>query len=83
MKNLQSLGLTKTDNSSLYDIKINSYRDFAFKLFFTYKKFSPMIIKEISSTTMRHEEKFKFYVGKGNNSLLIKSLMKRRFWWVF
>jgi hypothetical protein len=30
---------------------------------------------------MRPEEKFKFYVGKGNNSLLIKSLMKRRFWW--
>ncbi len=30
---------------------------------------------------MRPEDKYKFYVGKGNNSLLIKSLMKRRFWW--
>lgn len=25
---------------------------------------------------------FKVYVGGGNNSILIKSLMKRRFWWV-
>lgn len=25
---------------------------------------------------------YKIYVGGGNNSMLIKSLMKRRFWWV-
>ena len=25
--------------------------------------------------------KYKVCIGKGNNSLLVKSLMKRRFWW--
>ena len=28
------------------------------------------------------ENKYKYYLGKGNNSLLVKSLLKRRFWWV-
>lgn len=27
------------------------------------------------------EEKYKFYVGRGNNSNLIKSIMKQRWWW--
>lgn len=25
---------------------------------------------------------YKFYVGEGNNSNLIRGIMKRRFWWV-
>jgi hypothetical protein len=25
--------------------------------------------------------KYRVYIGRGNNSLLVKSLMKRRFWW--
>lgn len=29
----------------------------------------------------RSENRLKAYVGRGNNSLLIKSLLKRRFWW--
>jgi tubulin--tyrosine ligase len=28
----------------------------------------------------KYETPFKFYVGKGNNGNLIKSLMKKRFW---
>lgn len=27
------------------------------------------------------ERNYKVYVGRGNNSMLIKGLMKRRFWW--
>lgn len=27
------------------------------------------------------EEKYRFYVGRGNNSNLIKSVMKQRWWW--
>lgn len=27
------------------------------------------------------ETKYRMWLGAGNNSLLIKSLMKRRFWW--
>lgn len=32
---------------------------------------------------MKNEEKYKFFVGKGNNSLLVASLLKRRFWWAY
>ncbi len=28
------------------------------------------------------DKSYKVYVGKGNNSMLIKGLMKRRFWWI-
>jgi hypothetical protein len=27
--------------------------------------------------------RYKMFIGKGNNSLLVKSIMKRRFWWQF
>lgn len=30
---------------------------------------------------MSSPTKYKVYIGKGNNSLLLKSLIKRRFWW--
>lgn len=42
-------------------------------------KFSPLVMKE--SVNMKADQKYKFYIGKGNNSLLVKGLMKRRFWW--
>jgi Ni,Fe-hydrogenase I cytochrome b subunit len=29
----------------------------------------------------KSEAKFTYFIGKGNNRLLIKSLMNRRFWW--
>lgn len=28
-----------------------------------------------------HSQTYKFYVGPGNNSNLIKGILKRRFWW--
>lgn len=28
----------------------------------------------------KYEKSYKFYVGRGNNKNLIKSLMKKRFW---
>ena len=44
-----------------------------------HKKYDNLILKDFSS--FKNEDKYKFYVGNGNNSMLIKSLMKRRFWW--
>ena len=46
-----------------------------------HRKFDAVLLKE-EQTIHRVELKYRFYVGRGNNSLLIKSLMKRRFWWV-
>lgn len=41
LKNL----ITIKNDTSLYEIKINSYREFAFKIFFIHKKYNSMIIK--------------------------------------
>ena len=41
--------------------------------------FDPVPLKDFGN--MKPENKYKFYLGKGNNYLLIKSLLKRRFWW--
>jgi len=41
--------------------------------------FDPITLKE--GGALKPEQKYKFYMGKGNNYLLVKSLLKRRFWW--
>lgn len=52
------------------------YRDFIWKCAFSYSIFheSPEV----------YEQKFKVFIGRGNNSMLVKSLLKRRkSWWAF
>ena len=34
-----------------------------------------------ASETHKPNNHYKFYVGKGNNSVLVRSLLKQRFWW--
>ena len=49
------------------------YRDFLWKVNFTNNLFiepQPEI-----------QQCYKVFVGKGNNSMLVRGLMKRRFWW--
>lgn len=41
--------------------------------------FDPINLKEFN--TLKPENKYRFHLGKGNNYLLVKSLLKRRFWW--
>jgi hypothetical protein len=31
---------------------------------------------------LKSDNKYRAWVGNGNNSLLIKGLLKRRFWWI-
>jgi tubulin--tyrosine ligase len=57
-----------------------SYRDFLFKVNFAHGRYHPLSLRE-DITYMKVEMKYHAYVGRGNNSLLIKSLLKRRFWW--
>ena len=42
--------------------------------------FDPISLKDPG--TFKPEQRYKYYLGKGNNYLLVKSLLKRRFWWV-
>ncbi len=55
------------------DIKINKYRQFLFIINLSHKVFRQLDIP-------MYENKFKIFIGKGNNNNLIKSIMKRRFW---
>lgn len=46
---------------------------------FVHKKYDMITLRDNGS--FKNEEKYKIYIGMGNNSLLVKSLIKRRFWW--
>jgi tubulin--tyrosine ligase len=41
--------------------------------------YDPINLKDANS--FKPEQRYKFFLGKGNNYLLVKSLLKRRFWW--
>lgn len=48
---------------------------------FAHRIFDPLILKPQNS--FKSEHKYKYSLGLGNNYLLVKSLLKRRFWWDF
>lgn len=48
---------------------------------FVHRIFDPILLKD-DPDSIKPDKKYKYFLGKGNNSLLVKSLMKRRFWWV-
>jgi hypothetical protein len=60
-----------------YYKKIKNYLEFIFKV-----NFSNQIYTNIK---LNHEDgihqKYRVFIGRGNNSLLVKSIIKRRFWW--
>ena len=67
---------SNTDSDALYMKKLKSFLDFIFKVNYSNKIYINLQLSE-DTTNLR---KYKVYIGKGNNSLLIKSLLKRRFW---
>lgn len=65
-----------SDIDGLYMKKLKSFLDFLFKVNYSNKIYVPLNLTEDTVNIKR----YKVYIGKGNNSLLIKSLLKRRFW---
>lgn len=57
--------------------KLKSYLDFLFKINFSNHIYVSLDLHDDAANSI----KYKAYIGKGNNSLLIKGLLKRRFWW--
>jgi hypothetical protein len=53
--------------------KINKFREFLFVLNFSNKLYRSLEVE-------KYVNPLKYFVGKGNNSNLIRSLMKKRFW---
>lgn len=54
-------------------MKVNKFKEFLFLI-----NFSNKIYRELDF--IKYDSAFKVYIGKGNNSNLIKAIMKRRFW---
>lgn len=65
-----------SDSDGLYTKKLKSFLDFIFKVNFSNKIYVSLQLSEDTTNI----KKYKVFVGKGNNSLLIKSLLKRRYW---
>jgi hypothetical protein len=53
--------------------KVNKFREFLFLV-----NFGSSVYRQLD--ILRYEDSFKIYVGKGNNSNLIKCIIKKRFW---
>lgn len=53
--------------------KVNKYREFLFLLNYSNKLYRPLDIQYYPAP-------LKFYIGRGNNGNLIRSLMRKRFW---
>ena len=65
-----------SDPDALYMKKLKSFLDFMFKVNYSNQIYVSLQLSEDTNNL----KKYKAYIGKGNNSLLIKSLFKRRFW---
>lgn len=63
---------------SQYMKKLKSFLDFIFKVNYSNSIYVPLDLCKPDEIV---GPKYKVFIGKGNNSLLVKSLMKRRFWW--
>jgi hypothetical protein len=72
---------TKNSSDEQYNKKIKGYLDFLFKINYSNSIYISLQLAALDDTanTIQHQ-KYKVYVGAGNNSLLIKSLLKRRPW---
>jgi hypothetical protein len=67
------------DGDGQYWRKLKNFFDFIFKINYSNNIYVCLELAKPEETIS--SSKFKVYIGKGNNSLLIRSLMKRRFWW--
>jgi hypothetical protein len=67
------------DGDGQYVKKLKNFFDFLFKVNFSSNIYVSLELSRPEETV--NPVKYKVYIGKGNNSLLLKSLMKRRFWW--
>ena len=67
------------DNDGQYCRKLKNFFDFLFKINYANNIYVNLELSKPEEVV--NYVRYKVYIGKGNNSLLVKSLMKRRFWW--
>ena len=65
---------------TVYEAKVKAYREFVFVIHFAHSRFDSIVIP---SEPVLPELRYKAFVGRGNNCLLLKGLLRKRYWWVF
>lgn len=65
-----------SDPDALYMKKLKAFLDFIFKVNYSNQIYISLQLSEDTTNIKR----YKVWLGRGNNSLLIRSLLKRRFW---
>ena len=65
--------------SLVYEKRIKSYTDFLFKLQYAHNIYINLDLEPDFSQPSK--KKLKYYMGPGNNSAMVRGLMKRRYWW--
>ena len=68
-----------SDNDGQYWRKLKNFFDFLFKVNYSNNIYISLELNKPDENV--NYTKYKVFIGKGNNSLLLKSLLKRRFWW--
>ena len=61
------------DKDKYVELKEKYYREFLVKI-----NLSNNLVIQFPKTTFTP---YKYYIGKGNNSILVRTCLKQRFWW--
>lgn len=64
----------------VYEKRIKSYTEFIWKVNFSHNIFVDTSLTFTGEEGQKYK-KLKAYIGPGNNGSMIKSLIRRRFWW--
>lgn len=67
------------ESDGQYMKKFKNLMNFIFKVNYSNNIYIALNVLRVTEIPVIH--RFKVYIGRGNNSLLVKSILKRRFWW--
>ena len=67
-------------SDSIYEKKITSFVEFLYKVNFSNSIYVDLSMSSQSDKLFGNKTTYKVFVGRGNNSELVKSVIKRRFW---
>lgn len=73
-------GMSNIASDSIYEKKITSFVEFLYKVNFSNSIYVDLSMSSQSAKFFGNKKTFKVFVGPGNNSELVKSIIKRRFW---
>jgi hypothetical protein len=79
LKKLKCFAAYNCEIDSSYNKKLKNFLDFIFKINFSNNIYVDLTLSKYENP--KDCRSYKVYVGRGNNSTMVESLLKRRFWW--